>query len=194
MLKRSYKNRKLSKFTCTYCGKEAEKPTSELVRNEKLSRPSFCCRHCASSYNIRHHRPKTLSPKQIAQLKNMCEKAKQQKRDEYSCFRYTFRSIIRRCQQINITLDDLKEQWDLQKGICPYTNLQLTLPEENNLKTISFWRRASLDRIDSSLGYVKGNIQWIALPINLMKLTFSNLETKRFLKEISTYTSTFVED
>ena len=27
-----------------------------------------------------------------------------------------------------------------------------------------------------------------------MKLTFSNLETKRFLKEISTYTSTFVED
>lgn len=194
MIKKSYKGRTLWKFTCDYCGEEAEKPASEITRNEKLGRHSFCSRHCASSYNAKHYRSKTLSPKQLAHLKRISAIAKQQRRDEYSCFRYTFRSVKRRFHQVDITLDDLKEQWDLQKGICPYTNIQLTLPEDKNIQKIPFCERASLDRINSSLGYVKGNIQWIALPINLMKSTMSDLETKQFLKRISTYTSTFIED
>ena len=31
---------------------------------------------------------------------------------------------------------------------------------------------ASLDRIDSSLGYIKGNVQWVHKDINLMKRTY----------------------
>ncbi len=65
---------------------------------------------------------------------------------------------------------------------------------ENNIQSLKFEEKASLDRIDSSLGYIKGNIQWISLPINLMKAEMSNEWTKNFLKQISTYCSTFIED
>ena len=56
------------------------------------------------------------------------------------------------------------------------------------------WYRASLDRIDSSKGYVIGNVQFVSTPINLMKSTMSDLETKQYLKLISFYTSHFCED
>ena len=67
----------------------------------------------------------------------------------------------------NLTLEDIKNQWDEQNGICPYTNFNLKLykPKE----TCEYHLRASLDRIDSSKGYVKGNIEFISLPINYLK-------------------------
>ena len=40
----------------------------------------------------------------------------------------------------------------------------------------------------------KGNVQFISLPINLMKSTKSDIEVKQFLKQISSYTSHFCED
>lgn len=53
---------------------------------------------------------------------------------------------------------------------------------------------ASLDRIDSSKGYIKGNVQFVSLPINYMKSTKSDIEIRQFLKQISSYTSHFCED
>ena len=86
-------------------------------------------------------------------------------------------------------MEDLKETWEKQNGVCPYTGFKLILPENSNLNEIDFFHRASLDRIDSSLGYIKGNIQFISTPINLMKQTQSDANAKQFLKEISSYTS-----
>lgn len=57
------------------------------------------------------------------------------------------------------------------------------------LRRLYFFHRASLDRIDSSLGYVKGNIQFVPTPINLMKTTKSDKEIRLFLKDISKFTS-----
>ena len=48
--------------------------------------------------------------------------------------------------------------------------------------------------IDSSKGYVKGNVQFVSTPINLMKSEMSDLDTKKFLKLISSYTSSFDEE
>ena len=87
----------------------------------------------------------------------------------------------------------LKEIWENQKGICPYTGLSLVLPTYKNLKEIPISLRASLDRIDSSKGYIKDNIQFISTPINYLKNTMSDSETKQYLKSISKYISTFVE-
>ena len=50
-----------------------------------------------------------------------------------------------------------------------------------------------IDRIDSSKGYIKDNIQFISTPINYLKNTMSDSETKQYLKSISKYISTFVE-
>ena len=39
-----------------------------------------------------------------------------------------------------------------------------------------------------------GNIQFVSSCINLLKNKLTDLETKRFLKEISSFTSIFIED
>jgi len=182
--------RKSATFICDCCGKEAEKPASELKRNKELDRKCFCSRSCATSYNNSHRASKTLSDSQKEHL----DKIRPNRRDEFSSFRYTLRCVKRRDKEINITLDVLKEVWEKQNGICPYSGITLILPEDNNLNIIHITQRASLDRIDSSKGYIIDNIQFVSTPINLMKQEMSDIETKEFLNQISTFTSSFLED
>lgn len=70
----------------------------------------------------------------------------------------------------------------------------MELPSYKTCNKIDIRKQASLDRIDSSKGYIKGNVQFIVAPINYMKSTLSDLEVKQFLKEISSFTSAFTED
>ena len=60
--------------------------------------------------------------------------------------------------------------WDLflkQNRLCALTKQPLMFDIRNKNGT------ASLDRINSSLGYVKGNVQWIHKDINIMKQAFT---------------------
>lgn len=183
-------NRKLITFTCDYCGKEAQKPASEYKRNLAKGRKNFCCRECAAKYNNAHRAPKSISEKDKEHLRSICNNA----RDEYTPYRYALRCAKRRSKDFNLTLDDLKEVWETQNGTCPYTGIALTLPEDGNITAIRVEERASIDRIDSSKGYIKGNIQFVSTPINYMKSTMSDLQTKEYLKRISSFTSSFNED
>lgn len=190
MQPRNYKCRLIT-IKCDFCGKEFQKPLNEYNRCQKLGRKNYCCREHAAegARNTRANLPhKQASDKMLEHLKHICGN----QRDEYTPFRYTYRCVTSRFKDYNITLDDLKETWEKQNGICPYTGLKLILPENSNVNNIDFFHRASLDRIDSSLGYIKGNIQFISTPINLMKNTKSDMEIRKFLKEISTYTSNLV--
>lgn len=58
--------------------------------------------------------------------------------------------------------------WLAQDGRCAYTGWELAHGES-----------ASLDRIDSSIGYEVGNVQWLHKEVNWMKGTFA---PSRFLE------------
>lgn len=63
--------------------------------------------------------------------------------------------------------------WDLfikQNKKCALSGLDLKFPVKNKDKSYTI----SLDRIDSSKGYIEGNVQWIHKDINLMKNRFNN--------------------
>lgn len=70
-----------------------------------------------------------------------------------------------------ITMADEWKQYEKQGGICPLSNVPIKLSEttRHGHKLGS----ASLDRIDSSKGYTKDNIQWVHKTINLMKNVLS---------------------
>lgn len=77
----------------------------------------------------------------------------------------------------DISKKDIWEQWKLQEGKCALSGLKLKI--ERNYKKLYKTMTASLDRIDSSKGYTKNNIQWIHKDINKMK---SNFDEKYFVK------------
>ena len=190
--KKSLIGRTAVTFICDECGKEGIKPKTEYERNLRLGRKNYCCRECSikGAAKTRTGKHYQRSKAQVEHIKSISNNRK----DDFTPFRYTLRAVKRRFKEVDIDLEYLKEIWEEQKGICPYTGLRLILPHDNNIHDIDLPHRASLDRINSSKGYVKGNIQYISTPINYMKSTMSDLETKRFLKEISSYTSSFRED
>lgn len=185
----SYHNRKVTEFKCENCGCNAVKPSSEYNRNVNSGKKNFCCQSCAASHNNKI-REINLSDRWIEHLNGI----RPNRRDEFTPFRYTMKCVKQRTKEYDIDLQYLKELWESQQGVCPYTNLSLVLPEEDYTKDQDITTRASLDRIDSSKGYIKGNVQFIATPINYMKNTMSDQQTRSFLKRISSFTSTFVED
>jgi len=163
--------RKKTKVKCTHCGVEFEKDTSEVKRNKKIGRNNYCSRSCSGSHNITN-----FNGKNVGDIKRF--NGKIGKRDEFTPFREFLRRAKRRNKLGNLTLQNIKEQWEYQKGVCPYTGLKL------ELKGGDKFRQASLDRKDSNRLYEKGNIEFVSTPINLMKGTMSVEETIEYIKII----------
>jgi len=161
---KKYYGRKLGSCICKNCGKEFEKPLSEINRNIKLNRPNFCTRSCVGKTNIKNFGDKSFN------ISN-CNKIKRYG-DWYTLFKYHYRTIASRCRskdiELDITIDDLKNQWELQNGICEFTGVKLILSSYSKISKDPIYT-ASLDRIDSSKGYVKNNIRWVSRAINWMK-------------------------
>jgi hypothetical protein len=71
----------------------------------------------------------------------------------------------------NIIDFDIKFLWELyleQKGRCALSNLPIEFSQSEKIRPSS-----SLDRIDSSQGYYKNNIQWVHKDINKIKSKFN---------------------
>jgi len=95
-----------------------------------------------------------------------------------------FRPIIKRIKQrkhqkCNITLENLKELWESQKGKCYILGHDLILPDDK--QKINHNYLASIDRIDNSKGYVKDNIRFVCATVNYAKNKFDDLFLKEFL-------------
>ena len=162
--------RKQIELTCS-CGKTYNKDLSEVIRNEKLGRVNYCSKKCSgivqskylllnnSNYDISQH--------------------SSNRRDDFTPFRDHLRRAKRRDSNCNLTLEHLKEVWDKQQGICPYSNVKL---QSVNLgKTNSKIYTMSLDRIDSSKGYIMDNVQWVSISINYMKSNMTEEELNELL-------------
>lgn len=115
------------------------------------------------------------------------------RRDKYSPFRQYLKLARRRVKshgrECTITLEYLKEVWEKQSGRCPYTGWELDNPE-----TTAHWdeyqlhpKRASLDRINSSLGYILGNVQFVSVMANFAKRDFQEEELLKFCQAVVDY-------
>ena len=86
--------------------------------------------------------------------------------------------VLKRCKGDcinNITPEYLKNLLEVvQKETCNITGIPIRIYGPNEKKNL--YNSASLDRIDSSFGYIEGNVQWVCLGINYMKMNFSNEE------------------
>lgn len=87
-------------------------------------------------------------------------------------------------KKIDITIEDIWHLFLEQNKKCALSGVELFLPK-NGTREECKRANASLDRIDSSLGYVKGNIQWVTKNINIMKNTLNQEEFIDICKSVS---------
>jgi len=152
--------KKLGECVCKNCGVIFKKPLTEIRRSEKFNRPHFCSRTCTGKHNIKNFGDRK-SNYDISKHSN-------NRFDNYTKFKYHYRNILKRNQEVGVTIENLKDQWDQQNGICVFTGIELILSSYSKIEKNPIYT-ASLDRIDSSKGYITGNIRWVSRAINWMK-------------------------
>lgn len=92
-----------------------------------------------------------------------------------------------------LTLDDVANIYENQNGLCALTDESILFPETGH----PYKALASIDRIDSSKGYVLDNVQLVTRQVNMMKQSYSQelfIETcskvaKKFKKYASDVTA-----
>ncbi len=86
----------------------------------------------------------------------------------------------------NITIEDAWEQFEAQNRECALTKLPLVIRQSIRMKTEM---TASLDRIDSSKGYTKDNIQWVHKDVNKMKNGYTEERFKEICRLVTEHSS-----
>ena len=96
---------------------------------------------------------------QGAYLSNVKDKAKRRNLEFFVSYEYLWDIFIR------------------QDRKCAYSGIEIFFSRDN-IEHINGDYTASIDRIDSSLGYIEGNVQWVHKRVNVMK---GNMEEREFL-------------
>ena|SRR5258708_17280920 len=178
------------KILCHNCKREFEKLKSEITRSIKLKRPIFCGRSCSATSRNKKMTDKFWKNQYSKQRLTFDIKTQaSNKKDEFSPFRFFLNtgraSMVKHKHEIDIDVKYLKIIWEKQDGICPYTGIKMILPETTNQSLlVKSLKRASLDRIDSSKGYLKDNVEFVCQFVNNAKNNFTKKETLEFLREI----------
>jgi hypothetical protein len=170
---------------CANCGKEKIKKTTEINRQKKKGKTLFYCNlKCAGQVNHAHLKPYQDQIKKYSAKGNWTKKT-----DVYSPFRYHLNNAKRHCKKIddiNIDLEYLKTIWDNQNGKCAVTGLDLQVKHIHTKtnKTLKNPYQASLDRIDNSKGYIKGNVRFVCLMFNYARNNFSDNDVLEFCQKV----------
>jgi hypothetical protein len=149
-------------YRCEYCGRRflriARSPNAEKTR-------SCRCRRCARDQKIAENGGHSLNYTGTTYfagrlLANWRSSAK------------------RRKKEWKLTKEQLDEKFNSQHGICALSGLEM---EPHTLSPY----RPSIDRIDSTKGYVEGNFQFVCSRINVMKNKIDEPEFIRLCRLVS---------
>lgn len=169
---------KVVSVRCAFCKIKFDKSLKEFNRSEKVKKRHLCSRSCCGKLKNSENKPNTSG------LNRGYNKT-----DEYSPFRFYMKTCNGRRDKLgstNLDLKYLKGLWEEQDGICPLTGWKLVLPN-----TSDGWKgeeadmiRSSLDRIDSSKGYIRGNVRYISQMANYAKNRFDDSSLIEFCKAV----------
>jgi hypothetical protein len=89
----------------------------------------------------------------------------------------------RRGLEYNLSHEYIWNLYIVQNKKCVISGVDIKFG--NNYKGIEF--TASLDRIDSSKGYIEGNVRWLHKTVNLLKSNYSDEEFLKWVNIIYNY-------
>lgn len=155
---------------CSNCQKTFHRKSSVIEKANKRKQIFFyCSKSCAD----------------IGKGNKELYKWSDNRKDVLSPYRWYVRVSRYRDKQIDITPEYLKVLFEEQNGKCVYSGVSLQLWNYKDKGGNNKIYTASLDRIDSAKGYVKGNVQFVSMATNLFKHTMSHEQTLEFCKIIA---------
>lgn len=137
-------------LVCKECGKPFTRRLGEFNRSIRLGRVHVCSLTCSA-----RHSNRTLRPAETRHDLRTTPYAG----DEYTPYRPFLRKAKGRGWDVTVTLPELKQIWEAQEGKCPLTGWELSSEFSPGM--------ASIDRIDSTKGYISGNVRFISFMANL---------------------------
>jgi hypothetical protein len=180
---------KTTRLKCVGCGKDFEKSLAEVKRQLKTNpdHPFYCELRCYALHAANHHLGDYLGKGDVARLNAG------NRQDEYSAFKYFLNKARNRQKSkvwgYDIDLPYLRDLWLSQKGLCALSGLSIDLP-----RNTAAWEegernpwKASLDRIDSSKGYIKGNVQFVVAMANICKGVFRKEDVIKFCSAVAAH-------
>jgi hypothetical protein len=99
-----------------------------------------------------------------------------------SYYTRTQRGAKLRAMEFTVSMEYLWDLYKSQGGKCALSGVSIglnTLPHGGG--------EASLDRINSSIGYVEGNVQWVHKDLNLMKMDFDQDRFIELCRSVASY-------
>ncbi len=154
---------------CAHCGADFSKPISLIDFEKKAGRKQhFCSLSCINDYNI------ALADTIEQELKH---------------FKHVLSLVDENPEKIKTSIDIdvlyLRTIWDNQRGRCVYSNVPLVLPT-GITDSDDILYAATIDRINPSVGFIKGNITFISVAMSFMKENISHEKTLKLVKLIKT--------
>jgi len=171
-------------LNCKNCEKDFYLKKGEYNRHLKKGRDYFFC-GLSCSVSFRNTNLSQEIRNQISQ--KLSEKWKNNKygmgnqNNKKGDFTFFLNKARQRKKEMDIDEDYLKSIWT---GYCAITNIPIEMKYYDNKSTLT---TASIDRIDSSKGYIKGNVQFVAYGINLAKNSFTDNDLKSFISLIKSH-------
>lgn len=160
---------------CPDCGKIRQRERRDL------NRYSHYCRSCGQKYK------QTSDYSSGRKAHNDAIKALYEKCSFDVCnltflpkpkMRRIHKAALHRGLNWNLTALFLENLYNKQHGKCVYTGILLHLNYGKN--------SLSLDRIDSNLGYVETNVQWVIKEINFMKQSLTHADFLYYCRLVTT--------
>lgn len=160
-------------LTCTNCGHDFEKTVAEYKRRlNKLpgNQNFFCGRGCSTSHRNTH---RTNNGEHLIKHRFKPGDTARQVYDQKFTW-YIHRLTTDQRRDLKYVGDRLElqnmlvDQWNAQEGKCAITNvpLHLRVGQRGTCPIGNMFYVASVDRIDNTVPYQQGNIQWVSTAIN----------------------------
>lgn len=128
------------------------------------------------------------NPEKIKELAKKQSHAKYKKSSKESCYQKWLQVLLSNCRlrhkknnsnhiTCEITLEDLLEKYEEQKGLCAISKVKLD-HTQGSLNSIS------IDRIENTLGYTKENVHLVAKWINIGRRNATLDQIKRAIQDV----------
>lgn len=167
--------RKMSLVCCDGCRIEFEKETRYVKASQKKRNgKNYCSLSCYAKTTYDDKLSEWINSEEN---KNHIKSMAGNKKDEYTGFRTLLSSCKKRNKDCDIDLPFLKSLWEKQKGKCAVTGVDLELKRSYNKNY-----QASIDRIDSKKGYIKGNIRFTSVSVNWLKSNLDDNHLREFFQ------------